>query len=68
MRANQWITSVSIAAIGVFLSCEPVLAQQVTGMDSLKNDAQGGDPLGRSEVEMRKADRGEHRHPTAPIR
>jgi hypothetical protein len=31
MRASQWITSVSIVAIGAFLWCESVLAQQTTG-------------------------------------
>jgi hypothetical protein len=32
MRAKQWMTCASIAAIGVFLSCEPVLAQQINGV------------------------------------
>src|SRR5262249_10273628 len=29
MRANQWITSVSIATLGALLATEPALAQQV---------------------------------------
>jgi Sulfatase len=31
MRANQWIASVSIVAIGVLWASEPVLGQEVTG-------------------------------------
>src|SRR5262249_8116583 len=31
MSANQWITSVSVVALGVLLATEPTLAQQVTG-------------------------------------
>jgi arylsulfatase A-like enzyme len=31
MRANQWITSVSIIAIGVLSASEPLLAQEITG-------------------------------------
>jgi arylsulfatase A-like enzyme len=37
MRANQWITSVSIVALGALLSCEPGLAQQVTGTPGSPN-------------------------------
>jgi arylsulfatase len=32
MRANQWITSVSIAALSALLATEPALAQQTTGV------------------------------------
>jgi hypothetical protein len=32
MRANQWITSVSVLAIGTLLVSDPVLAQQTTGV------------------------------------
>jgi Sulfatase len=31
MSANQWITSVSVVALGVLLTTEPTLPQQVTG-------------------------------------
>src|SRR5262245_10991835 len=31
MSANQWITSVSVVALGVLLATGPTLAQQVTG-------------------------------------
>jgi hypothetical protein len=31
MCVKQLITSVSLVALGAFLSCEPALAQQVTG-------------------------------------
>jgi len=31
MCVQQWITSVSLAALGAFLACEPALAQQFQG-------------------------------------
>jgi hypothetical protein len=31
MSANQWITSVSVVALGVLLTTGPTLAQQITG-------------------------------------
>ena len=37
MRANQWITSVSIATLGALLATEPALAQQVTGTPGSPN-------------------------------
>src|SRR5215472_14009162 len=32
MSANQWITSVSVVALGTLLACEPGLTQQTTGV------------------------------------